>query len=341
MRRRYPIAMFLCVLASIAMASAQQPGMPSAKTPADNPVVARVQGETITEKDVLDAIERIARQQPMMGDQMKQKNSMYFKEALDTLVGLTLLKNEAKEKGITADKTKIDEAWEMLKKRFPSEEQFKQAMASQGFAEADVRKQIGDNLIMQQLADSIMAGQPGPSDQEIEAFYNSNPQYFQSPEQVHAAHILIKVEGSAPAEKKAEARKTIEAIRADIESKKITFEEAAKKSDDKSNADKGGDLGFFPRGQMVKPFEDAAFAAQPGSLSDVVETQFGYHIIRIDDKKPAGKTPLAEARKSILSFLDRAGKQKAVQNHINELKQKSKVEQVMSDADWNNRNGAK
>jgi peptidyl-prolyl cis-trans isomerase C len=348
MSRRVTIVTLLCTLASFAAFAAQQPSTPpsvpavkAAAAPAESPVIAKVLGETIYEKDVLDAIDRIARQQPMMGDQMKQKNSFYFKEALDTLVGLVLLKNEAKEQNITVPKAKIDEAWEALKKRFPGEDQFKQAMAAQGFTEADVRKQIEDNLMMQQVMELALTNLPAPTDKEIETFYNNNPQYFETPEQVHAAHILVKVEASASEEKKAEAKKNLESLRADIEAKKITFAEAAKRSDDKSNAEKGGDLGFFARGQMVKPFEDVAFAGQPGTVSDVVVTQFGFHIIQVIEKKPAGKKPLADARKNIQSFLERSIKQTAAQKHIDSLREKAKVEMVMSEAEWNKRNSSK
>ncbi len=348
MSRRVSIVFLFCALASIAAFAAQQPSTPpstpaakAAVAPAESPAVAKVLGETITEKEVLDAIDRIARQQPMMGDQMKQKNSMYFKEALDTLIGLVLLKNEAKGKNITVPKAKIDEAWETLKKRFPGEEQFKQALVSQGFTEADVRKQIEDNLMMQQVMELALTNLPAPTDKEIETFYNNNPQYFETPEQVHAAHILIKVDASATEEKKAEAKKNLESLRADIVAKKITFAEAAKRSDDKSNAEKGGDLGFFARGQMVKPFEDVAFSGQPGSISELVVTQFGFHVIQVIEKKPAGKMPLADARKNIQSFLERSIKQTAAQKHIDSLREQAKVEQVMSEAEWNKRNSAK
>ena len=116
-----------------------------------------------------------------------------------------------------------------------------------------------------------------------------------------------------------------------MKSNKITFAEAAAKySQDTSNAKEGGDLGFFPRGVMVKPFEEAAFNAEPGSLSQVFETQFGFHIVRVIEKKPAGIPPLEEVKSGIKQQLDQTSKRKARQQYVNDLKAKSTIENFMT-----------
>jgi peptidyl-prolyl cis-trans isomerase C len=105
------------------------------------------------------------------------------------------------------------------------------------------------------------------------------------PEQVHARHILVKVDPKADATQKAAARKKIEDIQKQLKNGEDFSELAKKASDCPSNA-KGGDVGYFGRGQMVKPFEDAAFSLKPGEVSGIVETEFGLHLIKVMDKKP-------------------------------------------------------
>ena len=119
-----------------------------------------------------------------------------------------------------------------------------------------------------------------PTEAEIAAYYQANLQQFANPEQVHAQHILLKTAGKDAAA----VRKQADAIHAEATAAGADFPALARKySEDDASKATGGDLGFFGRGSMVKPFEDAAFALQPGQISDVVETEFGFHVIqRVD-----------------------------------------------------------
>lgn len=190
----------------------------------------------------------------------------------------------------------------------------------------------------QEILDQATKTVPAPTDAEIKKFYDDNPQYFKVQDQVHAAHILLKVDPNAAPEKKAEVKGKLEAIRAEIESKKITFAEAAAKySEDPGSAKNGGDLGFFPRGKMVKPFEDAAFSTKPGTLSPVIETQYGCHLISVIELKPAGTIPFDQSAGNIKNFLERKAKQEAAQKHIAELRAKTKIDTLMTVEEWNKR----
>ncbi len=344
----------LCLCFVGAIAAAQEKTTPAIKQttppapappPAPNtgdPVVARVLGEPITEKEVLGVINQIASQQPISADQMQNRNTLFYKEALENLVSQTLLKHEGQEMKIDVDPGKVDEQYKGLASRFPNEEQFRQAIQKQGFTDADVRRTIRDSLMLQQVIADTVKDVPAPTEPEMKKFYDENPKYFEQPEQVHAAHILLRVDPKATPEQKAEIRKKIEALRSDIENKKITFTDAAKQnSQDPGSAPKGGDLGFFGRDQMVKPFADAAFTAKPGTLSPVVETQFGYHLIQVIETRPPGKKDYESSKKDIAAFLDRKAKEQALQKHIEALKAKSPVEKLMTDDEWNRRNGRK
>jgi peptidyl-prolyl cis-trans isomerase C len=215
--------------------------------------------------------------------------------------------------------------------QYPNPEDFKKALAAQKVTEEELRKRVEENVKVQQFIDDAIKDTPAPTEDEIAKFYDGNPKSFARPERVRASHILLKTDKSATPEQKAEIRKKIEEIRADVESGKITFEDAAAKfSEDKGNAPKGGDLGFFPKGRMVKPFEEAAFAAQVGTLTPIVESDFGFHIIKAVEHMPADTVPLEEAKPRIQQFLEQATKRNATQQYVNGLKAKTTVETFMT-----------
>ena len=138
--------------------------------------------------------------------------------------------------------------------------------------------------------------------QEIEAHYKDNMQLYSTPEQVRASHILLKTEGKDEAAVKKEAESVLAKVKAGED-----FAGLAKKySQDDANKDKGGDLDYFGRGVMAKEFEDAAFSLAPGQVSDLVKTQFGFHIIKVVDKKAASSRPLDQVREQIANEIKQA-----------------------------------
>lgn len=144
-------------------------------------------------------------------------------------------------------------------------------------------------------ANSLIPGMQ-VSDEEAQAFYQSNAAKFQGDEQRRASHILIGFGVSPTPEAKAEARKKAEAVLAEVRQNPDKFAELAKKySQDPGSAEKGGDLGLFGHGAMVKPFEDAVFSMKPGAISDLVESEFGYHIIKLTEIQ--GQSPTFESLK--------------------------------------------
>ena len=145
---------------------------------------------------------------------------------------------------------------------------------------------------------------------DIEKAYNSSIEQYTTPEQVRASHILLKTEGKTDADVKAKAEAILKQAKAGAD-----FAELAKKnSEDESNAKNGGDLDYFGRGRMVPEFDQAVFAMQPGQISDLVKTQYGYHIIKLVDKKNAATRSLAEVRQQLTDQLayERAQAQAAV-----------------------------
>ncbi|HJU44818.1 MAG TPA: SurA N-terminal domain-containing protein, partial [Vicinamibacterales bacterium] len=145
-------------------------------------------------------------------------------------------------------------------------------------------------------------------DADIEAFYKQNLQQYQTPAQVRASHVLIKLEGRDEKAAQALAEEVAKKAKAGAD-----FAALAKQySEDESNKDNGGDLDYFGRGRMVPEFENAAFAMQPGEISDLVKTQYGFHIIKVVDKKPAITRSLDEVRAQITEQLRFQKAQEAV-----------------------------
>jgi len=138
-----------------------------------------------------------------------------------------------------------------------------------------------------------------PSAEEVNDYYTRHLETFQRPEQVRARHILFKVASSASAEQEAQVRTRAEAVLAALRNGEDFATLAKQYSEDTATAEQGGDLGYFPRGQMVAPFEEAAFSLPVGQLSDVVRTPFGWHILRVEDKREAETKPLAEVESEI------------------------------------------
>ncbi len=337
------VTLFACLPQARMHGQAVPAAKPAVQSPASSDeVIVRVSGEAITEKQILGTINQLAtraqQQNQATPQQMQDKDNYFYRDALDTLIGSVLLRNEGKEKNIVADKASADKNFQSLKGQFPNEEEFQKAMKGQGLTEPEVRKAIEDNLVIQSVLDPVLKAIPPVTDADIQKFYNENPKYFEGPAQAHTAHIFFKVDRNATPEQKEQIRNKLEGIRSDIEGKKVTFAEAAAKySEDKQNSQTGGDLGTLKRGDLVPQLDAAIFAAQPGTLTPIVETEFGYHLIYVFELKPATTTPLAQVKPNIQQYLDQKARQDATRKHIDELKTKAKIETLVSDEEWKKR----
>ncbi len=161
------------------------------------------------------------------------------------------------------------------------------------------------------------------SDSEAKAFYNKNREKFKQPEMVHARHILVKSES--------EARQIIDELKKTPKSQlKQKFIELAKKKSIGPSAQRGGDLGFFKRGQMVKPFSDAAFSLRPGDFTKTpVKTQFGYHVIYVEEKKSAQTVPFEKVKEQIKQQLKMQKFQQEMQKEAQRLKSGAKIKKML------------
>jgi peptidyl-prolyl cis-trans isomerase D len=153
------------------------------------------------------------------------------------------------------------------------------------------------------------------SAQDVQRYYEDNQQQYSTPEQVRASHILLKTEGKDDAAVKKQAEDVLAKVKGGADFAAL----ATKLSEDEVSASKGGDLDFFARGAMVKEFDDVAFSLKPGETSGLVKSQFGYHIIRVTDKKPASTRSLDESRVQIEEILKSERAQKEAERISTEL----------------------
>ena len=216
-------------------------------------------------------------------------------QMLDDLITIKLLSQEARRRKIAAQPKEVEDSVAELKKGFKDVADFTKWLAESGATEKDVRASISDELAMDELVAQVTSDVT-VSDADIAAFYRAHPEEFTIPAAVKAQHILLAVNPAAsPADKDA-VKKRAQNLIAQLK-KGANFAALAKaNSDDQSNKDSGGELGAFERGMMVKPFEDAAFAAKAGDIVGPVETQFGMHIIKIEEVLPEKVVELKDVK---------------------------------------------
>jgi peptidyl-prolyl cis-trans isomerase C len=226
------------------------------------------------------------------------------KRALDSLIFQKMLEGKFKEHNIKISDEELDvEIEKILAENNITVEDFKKRVTEMGRDFSEFRDQVRSGMKYQKMMDKMAGSDSEISDSDVKDYYESNPERFQQESQVKAGHILAKIEPDASEEDKAAAKAKIEDI-----SKKLKdgadFEELAKEHSDCPSGSNGGDLGFFARERMVKPFSDAAFALKVGEVSDVVETQFGYHVIKVTDKKDAKTVTFEDAKDDIKKQLE-------------------------------------
>ena len=294
-------------------------------------VVARVSGDPITEKQVSDAINELAKREELSLEQTKQRNSLLFDRAVEVLVTHSLLKARIREMNIAVDDATVEAQVRQTAQRFPSQEAFQKALASQGLTEAGLRNSIVENIKMQKITEEASKNAAIVSDAEIEKFYADNPDKFALPERARMAHILLQIPQGATAVQKEEIRKRLESIRVDIEAEIITFADAAAKySQDEKTASRGGDMGFVTRGNLPKAFADALFNRKPSSVSPAMESQAGYHILKMLEFRPAEQATFEEAKPALRQSLEANAKQSAQRKFVEELKSKTVIEYFMT-----------
>ena len=305
------------------------PGGPSAPVakavPAVLPaVIARVNGEDISKSDFEVAVRNL---EARAGSPVPaSERDRVFRGVLDELVGYKLLLQEAQVRKLTVPDTDIDARLTEVKRQFPSEDAFQKMLAERRLTPQQVRSEMKSEMVVNRLIETEITSKIGVSSDDIASFYKRNPKEFAVPERVRASHILIAVPAGADPAAKASALAKANGVLKNVRGGGDFAVLARENSQDPGSAANGGDLGFFQQGQMVGAFNDTAFKLGKGEVSDIVETEFGYHIIKVTDKQASRAVTLEEARPQIEKYLQGVNRKKATEEFVQSLRMKGKIE---------------
>lgn len=242
-------------------------------------------------------------------------------DVVDQLLEENMLLAEAEKQGITVSADKVDAAYQEVEAsligQFGDKAKLEAAFKKEGLAAQDLKAVVANNLTLQQLYTKV-TGDIQVTETEVEKYYTEHQAEFQVPEQVKASHILVAEE------------KLAEEIRERLLEGEDFAELAKEYSIDPGSRESGGELGYFPPGQMVAEFDKAAFSTPVGELSPVVKTTFGYHIIKVEDKKPARTLTLDEVREYLAAQLEGQKKDEKFQAFVDDLRAKVKPENKLA-----------
>jgi len=309
-------------------AEAPTPVMTPADANANKEVAVTVNGINITEGEIDVKIKPVL--EKVAGRMDPNSVEMYKKrvrpQALESMIMEQLLNDQVTKAGITVTDEDVNKMIsEMTQQRGMSIEDFKRMLQAQGQSFEQFAQQMKPRVGYEKLLEKQM-GAIEVNDADALAFYNENKDDFNNPDvEVRASHILVKISPAATPEEKAAAKEKAEALLKRVKAGEDFATLAKENSDDPGSKVKGGDLDFFGKGMMVKEFEEAAFKLEPNHVSDLVETQFGYHIIKVTDRKEPGLTPFDKVKAEIIEDLKDTKKQKLAQEYIGKLKADAKI----------------
>ncbi|WP_245523147.1 foldase protein PrsA [Thermosediminibacter oceani] len=261
-------------------------------------VVARVNGEEISKDELYDVMVKLV-----------------GKEALDYLVSQKIIDLEAKKQNINVSEEDIQRELEKVYEYYGGEEAFTQNLQMSGYSLEEYKKDLAMDIKIKKLLEPKIS----ITEEEIKSYFEENKDNFAREKQVRARHILVENEEKA------------NEVIAKLKSGEDFAELAKQYSTDTATKEKGGDLGFFGRGDMVKEFEEAAFSLKVGEISSPVKTQYGYHIIKVEEIKEAQEANYEESKDKIKDILLNQKVQQEYSTWMQELYQQYEVENLLAD----------
>jgi len=285
---------------------------------------ADVNGTVITMMELNNEYRQVLKQQGIAEENVgEEAGAEMKKQILDSLINQELLYQECQKNNISVDEQNVDDSFKSIKAGFETEEDYKNALKDANIQEEDLINRLRRSLAINELVNNQITQHVTVTAEESLAYYESNPDSFKRTEKVRASHILVLVAEDAGEAKKVAAMEKINSIK-----KKIRdggdFAQLAKEYSDCPSAEKGGDLGYFERGKMVQEFENAAFAMNTGDVSDVVTTQYGYHLIKVTDKIEAGTVAYEKVKSDLEDYM----KQQEISSGVTAL-----IETIRKDAE--------
>ncbi len=295
--------------------------------PSSATVLAKVNGVPITQAErdqtAQDMLSRNPGAQQGSPDVIPQIEAA----ALQQLINAELLYQRGQKLTIKDLDKKVAERVAQIRAQFPSPAAFEKALSSENLTETQFTAAIRKNLVIDTLLQKEVLNKLSVTEADAKQFYDKNPDKFTVPQRTRASHILIGTAENASAADKKKAKEKAEAIRKRVVAGE-DFAAVAKAESTCPSAAKGGDLGYFSAGQMVPAFEEAASSLQPGQMSNVVETQFGYHIIKVTERKQAETVKFNDVKKKIEDYLKSQQAQKPIADYIESLRKDARIEML-------------
>jgi peptidyl-prolyl cis-trans isomerase C len=309
--------------ALLACVAGQAPAQPPAAVPVStttapaNKPAAVVDGEAITRADLENALKMVG---PTAVPLTEQQKVQMREDALEMLIEDTLMHQFLRKYAPPATPDQINkelgEMAELLKKQNKT---LADLYKDSGMSEAQWRVNVGFRMQWTSYCKAQV------TDAVVKKYYDDNKDFFDNV-QVRASHILVRVDPKATPQDVAAAKAKLTALRQQLAEKKIDFAAAAKQYSECTSAPNGGDIGFFPRkGRVLEPFAATAFAMQPGQVSDVVQTEYGLHLIMVTDRKAGVPSDFEKIKEDVRMFYV----SEMQQNIINQMRKNAKIEKSL------------
>lgn len=321
--------------------------------------IVKVNGQNITQSQFDESFNAAANNSmfSQMGvDVKKDKNGFLYlmlkDRVVNELIVKSLINQEMDKRKIKVTKEDTDKELKAIIDKVGSKEKFSEILKQNGISAEQFKKDLNDEVKMKKLVSTLAKVQI--SDADAKKFYRENLSKFKYPDKVRASHILISANPeeikekitSDPANKglskdeiKAKIDKELaiklekaKKVLAEVKKDPGAFAKIAKEnSDDTASAKQGGDLGFFSKQEMVEPFAKVAFIQKPNTISEIVQSPYGYHIILVKDRMKANQEPFEKVKPEIIAYLENQAQVKVLENLIESLKKQAKIEYVNSE----------
>lgn len=319
------------MLCAVTLAACASTNIIEQKTTDLDSIVAIVNGEPIKKakyKQELDSTyQRFHQSGQLIDGTMFEQLKI---EVRESLINLILMDQYSQKLSIKVDEAKLEEYYQKAVEKYPSKRAYKKSLKEASLTEADLKTRLKRTLAAQQLVKSQIEPGITVTQEEVRAYYDDHSFEFEHGVLVHAAHILVKVPTFADKKARQKAKQRILEIKAKIKAGQ-DFATLAKTYSEGPSKVNGGDIGYFGSAQMAPAFETAAFELKPNEVSDVVTTQFGFHLIKLYDRKPAGKEPLSEAGPKLKARFHKERIDKKLRELVEKLKGEAKIERFPLD----------
>jgi peptidyl-prolyl cis-trans isomerase C len=298
------------------------------KKPEDEPV-ATINGEAITKGQFQAQVDRNLARYRSQGNQLPPGIEQRIQESvLRRMIDDKVIAQKAAASKITITDAEVQTKFEEHKARFRTEEAFNDYLKRSNNTEANMKEDLRRNLLRDRVVETL-SGPMEVSTEEVTKYFNENIERYKEKEQIRASRILIRLDANATDADKKAAQKEAKKVLAMVQKSGADFEAVAKEQSKGPEAGRGGDLGWFSRGRMPPEFETVAFALEANKISGLVQTQQGYEIIKVWEKKAERQRPLEEVQENIKNTLLARMKNDKRREVLRTLKNDAKVEQFI------------